>query len=141
MVIRPETESFLSSVEQSTGKTFRYRNEIAVLIDLSEKSGHRQLFDDLTFYSKFVRHASRILTGVGNRNTDTVKVSAEFQDAIEKISTLLRTLVKDAEPEVRKLIVPRFVSPSADGLGLLLELCGELNWIKDYYLDLGYPQK
>jgi len=141
MTIRPETESFLSSVEQSAGRKFQYRNEIAALIDVAEEAGHRQLFDDLTFYAKFVTHASRILTGIGNSGTDTVKLSAEFQDGVEKITTLLRTLVKDAAPELRTLIVPRFVTLSPEGLELLLSLCGELNWVKNYSLDSGHHRK
>jgi len=127
----------LSAVEQYSRKKFRYRNEIGVLIEIAEHSGRRPLLDDLTFYSKFATHASRILKSAGHGSTETVKLSAEFQDAIEKISTILRVLVKDADPETRDLVIPRFASLSPEGLGLLLALCEELSWVKNYTLDAG----
>jgi hypothetical protein len=135
MTLRPETESYLDGVEQFVGKQFRYRSEIGLLIELAEARTMKQVFDDITFFAKFVSNAYIILKRVGPASKDIEKMSLEFKDKLEKVSTLLRTLIKEEQTDAKQQFVTRFLSLSNDSMNNLLELLYELSWIKNYSLD------
>ncbi|HEV8538340.1 MAG TPA: hypothetical protein VGR15_05375 [Bacteroidota bacterium] len=133
--IRPETEAFLQEVETSTGKKFHFRREAAVLIELAEMQSMRQVFDDLTFYAKFVSHAATIIKRQGAGSEDTAKLSLEFSGKLENTSALVATLVREAPTEIRQQFTERFLSLTPASMESFLSFLYELSWIKNYYLD------
>ncbi len=135
MNIRKETETYLDTVEEYTHRKFRFRDEVGVLVDLAATRTMERLFDDILFLAKFVSNANTILKRTGTGSEDTVKLSAEFKENLEKASSLLRTLVKEAPEEIKQHFLSSFFSLSRDGMNNLLALLYELTWIKNYKLD------
>lgn len=135
MNIRKETETYLDTVEEYTHRKFRFRDEVGVLVDLAATRTMERLFDDILFLAKFVSNANAILKRTGTGSEDTVKLSAEFKENLEKASSLLRTLVKEAPEEIKQHFLSSFFSLSRDGMNNLLALLYELTWIKNYKLD------
>ncbi len=103
MNLQPSTESLLSDVEQFAHRKFRYRLEIGLLVEAAGTESLRRVWEDVLFNAKFLTNAYGLLKRVGSDSPDTVKLSSEFQDGVEKVSTLLRTLIKENPDEVRDL--------------------------------------
>src|ERR1700690_4310765 len=95
MNLQPSTESFLSDVEKFAQRKFRYRLEIGSLVELAGSLSLQRVLDDVTFYAKFLTNAFNVLQRIGKDSPDAAKLSVEFQEGIEKISTMLRTLIKE----------------------------------------------
>ena len=135
MTHRPETEHFLDDVERYVNKKFTLRDDIGTLYELSQDRSMKQLFGDILFSSKFITHASTILQRSGVSSDETQKLSVEFKTQVEKISTLLRTIVKEAHEDVKQRFRDRYFSLSHESMSALLVLLRELSWIKNYELD------
>jgi len=135
MNLQPSTESFLSDIEQFAQRKFRYRLEIGLLIEAANSVSLRRVLDDILFHAKFLANAFNLLKRVGSDSPDTVKLSSEFQEGVEKVSTLLRTLIKESPKEMRDIFLKRFLSLSAESMNELLSLCTELSWMKNYSLE------
>lgn len=135
MLIRPETESFLQVVEQHARQRFRNRADVALLYEAASTPPLQQVFFDITFQAKFVTHAVQILKRVGAGSDDAQRLGIELNQALEKVSTLLRTLVKELPEETKQEFVQRYLSLSQEGMANLLPLLSELQWIKNYQLD------
>ena len=135
MRIREETRVFLDEVERSSGKKFLLRKEIALLYELAEQRSLRSVFDDITFYAKFISHASLILRRFGPTSDETTKLSQEFKEKLEKISTLMKSLLDEAPDDMRESFMTRFFFLSRESMNSLMALLQELSWIKNYSLD------
>ena len=133
--IRRETQAFLDEVEKSTGRKFLFRYEVELLVEIADQRSMRQVFDDITFYAKFLSHSSTILKRFGPNNDETVKLSVEFKEKLEKTSTLIKTLIKEAPDSVKQQFMARFLSLSHESMNTFLLLLYELSWIKNYLLD------
>ncbi|HTK81251.1 MAG TPA: hypothetical protein VL633_03090 [Bacteroidota bacterium] len=127
--------SLIDSVEQASGKKFTFRSEIGLLHDVAQKEGRARDFEDITFYAKFIHHASGILQRFGASGEETVKLSAEFKEKLQTVTGLLLSLVKQAPEPDQSEFVKRFFSPTPDSMNNLLSLLRELSWIKNYSLD------
>jgi hypothetical protein len=135
MVISPEIQKFLNDVETFSAKKFRYRQEIEILVALSRERSMEEVFRDITFFSKFISNALNILKRTGADSAETEKLSVEFKDKLEKTSTLIKTLIKEAPGEVKAMFLSRFLSLSQESMNALLSLLYELSWIKNYSLE------
>ena len=130
-----KTGQYLDAVEAFSGKKFQFRGEIGMLLECATARNMHQVFEDITFLAKFVTNASGVLKRVGPSHADAAKLVGEFKDNLEKVSTLLRTLVKEEPADARQQLLSRFFSLSHDSLDNLLVLLSELSRIKNYTLD------
>ena len=137
MTIRPETQQHLDAVERHAKRSFRYRGEIAVLMDLSELNSLQPLFADLIFQSKFSTNAVNILKRSGPGTDETAKLSAELKQSLEKISNIFHNLLAEAPGDVKDKFMSTFLSETTAGFDNLMNLLTELGWVKNYELDRG----
>ena len=140
MTMPQDSETFLRSVEQFAGKSFRYRREILELLDLSLARSQRQLFDDLVFNAKFITNALNILKRVGADNADAAKLGAELGEMMEKTTTLLRTIIKEAPEGPRQHFLDSILALNQGAMTNLTGLLAELSWVKNYQLDHRPPR-
>ncbi len=135
MIIRPEIQSYLDDVETFTSRKFHYRRQIELLLELSHERAMPEVFRDIIFFSKFISNALNILKRTSINSTETEKLSVEFKDKLEKTSTLIKTLIKEAPEDVKKMFLAEFFSLSQESMNALLELLYELSWIKNYRME------
>lgn len=137
MTLRPDTESFLDSVERHARKKFSHRYEIGMIIESSKDSVVRGRLDDLIFYSKFLSRAYDILKRPNINPNETEKLSREFSEKLDRVPPLIRTITAGNPAEVRDSFAERFLSMSQDSVDMLMSLLRELSWVKHYLLDDG----
>jgi hypothetical protein len=134
-----EIEDYLSAVERYAGKRFRYRTEIALLIDLAEKTEKSSLFEQIIFTAKFITRAFDILRRSGFESEESKHLSTELQKNLESVVAMIRSLCS-ADPTIADaLFGERMFSLTHDSLNLLKDLLSELTWIKNYSLDGHLP--
>ncbi|MBI4811124.1 MAG: hypothetical protein HY800_06760 [Ignavibacteriales bacterium] len=135
MIIKEATKLFVSDVEKFAQKKFHFKPEIEYLLELSKENKLEQVFDELTFYAKFVSNAHNILNRTGMDGTDTVKLSDEYKLNLQRAYSLLSTLTEFAPDDVKNSFAKRIQIVSPDSVENLLSLMYELSWVKNYNLD------
>lgn len=133
--MKTDIRSMLDEVERSTNSSLHCRREVEFLLETASERGMDQVFEDSIFLAKFVVNAMNVVRRTGSDSNDTSKLVTEISTSLEKVTTLLRTLVKETPETERDQFVHRFLSRSPDGMTDLLRLLGDLAQVKNYYLD------
>jgi len=126
---------FLAAVEQHTGKTFRHRADVEHLLTAAAGRSLEQIFADLVFHATFVVKTRDVMKRVGAGGEGFDILSTQFSEGLERVSTLLRTLIKEEQQSVKTIFQDRFFSMEQESLGRLLELLGDLALIKHWEVD------
>ena len=137
MSIRPrkEIDAFVVGLEEFAGRTLQYRTEIGELMELAWASGRQQVFADAAFFAKFMTKAMSVMGRIGMDVEGYDKLANEFSDTSEKVLTLLRTLVKDTDEEVKQRFLQQFLVPQPAALQRMFALLAELAWVKNWQVD------
>ena len=135
MTVRTEIELFFSELEKYSRRNFTYRREMGQLAELAWSSKRMELLEDAAFHAKFITRAVDIMRRIGRDADGYAKMENEFKMSTEKALTLLRTLVKDSPDEVKQHFLNNFLSPNEDNLPRVLQLLGELTWVKNWMVD------
>ncbi|MEX0735969.1 MAG: hypothetical protein WD182_00910 [Bacteroidota bacterium] len=135
MEIRTETRQFLRELELHAGKKLSYPDEVAYLVDLARGVGRLELLEDAIFHAKFVTKSYGVMKRIGADGEGYGKMSGEFQASLEKVSTLLRTLVKESPDELKGKFVRSFFSLDHDSMSRLMSLLHDLTALKNWRVD------
>jgi len=137
VIIRPETLTYLDTVEQFAHRTFQLRDDIAALMELAESRKMSRVFDDILFLAKFVSNARTVISRVGLESEETQKLASELKEQLERTTTLLRTIVKEAPEDLKLNFTTTYLTLGHENMANLFALLYELSWIKNYVLDRG----
>lgn len=129
------SEQYLDSVEQHSHRTLHRRADIAFLLKAATTTPLQQLFEEITFQAKFVTNALHILQRIGTGTEDTIKLTSELNVGLEKVASMLRTLVKESPADVRQQFLQTYLAISPESLANLTSLLEELRLIKNFELD------
>ncbi len=135
MMVHSSADELLLQIEKVANKKFRYRTEVSSLLMLSYEKNLHGVFDDVLFLSKFLTQAVGVLKREGTESETTLPLQTEFKTNLEKLHTLLRTMVNDADEQSKQNLVSRFLNMNPVSMENLLSLAQELSWIKNYQLD------
>lgn len=135
MTITAETTAYLDAVEQFARRLFKFRRDIEYLVELSKTGTGRQTFDEMIFHAKFITSASAVLKRSGPQTEDTRNLSNELRNGLERVSSLIHTIIEKAPEDVRSQFVRGYFSPTPGHLTNLLALLYELSWVKNYTID------
>lgn len=135
MTMRPETERFVNELEKYANLSMKYKEEIGILLDQSTASGKREVFDDIIFFAKFIAKSQDLMKRIGPENEGYGKLASEFQSAIEKTTSLMRTVVKEGPEEVKERFVEGFFRMDEESFSSLMVFMRELAWVKNWLVD------
>ena len=129
---------FLTSVEQHTGRSFQYAGDVERLLQIAGGRGMEQVFVDVVFHATFVVKTNEVMKRIGAGAEGFDVLSAQFAEGVERVSTLLRTLIKEDPEEWRQNFSFRFLTMDQQSLNHLLDLLRDLSLIKHWEVD-GHP--
>lgn len=132
---RPETTQFIKDLEVAFNRRLSYSQEIAQLIDLAHTDGKTDALLDVAFHAKFLTKSFGVMKRIGMDGEGYDKLSVEFQTGMEKVTTLLKTIIKESPAEIKNHFVGSFFSLSHDNLSNLMKLLDDLTMIKNWTLD------
>ncbi|MBI2620030.1 MAG: hypothetical protein HYW57_08110 [Ignavibacteriales bacterium] len=135
MQLRPDTAQFLTDLERYAGRSFVYRNEIGVLLDLARSENKMQLFEDAVFFAKFLSKSFDLMKRIGPDGEGYDKVAVEFQSGMEKAGTLIRTIVKESPTDLKENFLNGFFRLNQESLSAMMQLLRELAWVKNWTVD------
>ncbi|MBI3587106.1 MAG: hypothetical protein HY088_08260 [Ignavibacteriales bacterium] len=135
MNIRPATAQFIKELEVASDRKLHYPQEIAQLIDLAHEGGKVEVLEDVVFHAKFLTKSFGVMKRIGMDGEGYDKLSAEFQTGMEKVTTLLKTIIKESPAEIKNYFVGMFFSLSHENLANLMKLLVDLAMIKNWMLD------
>jgi len=135
MVVSQETASFISSLQDYSRRTLRHADDLAFLIELSRFHNQEKVLDDLCFLSKFLVNTNTVMKRIGNDAEGYSKLSYEFTENLEKASTFIRLLVKEAPEDVKRHFISTYFGMTHGGLNSLMELLYDMTWLKNWEID------
>lgn len=137
MIISQDTQSFVSALQRFSHEQIQHPDDLASLIELARIHHLAGVLDDLSFLAKFLVKTSGVMNRVGPGEEGFDKLSREFSTNLEKASTYLRTLVKEAPEDVKHHFTTTYFAMTADALTARMQLLRDVNWLKNWKIDRG----
>lgn len=131
----PSTSTLLAALETFSQHKLTRRNDLGTLIELAFRHDKRTLLDDLSFLAKFVSRSHGIMKRIGRDGEGYDKLSHQFGENLERATTLLRTLVKEAPEDVKSQFASTYFTMTQDAMQNLLALFYDLSWYKNWRID------
>jgi len=135
MLVSQETASFISSLQSYSRSTLHRAADLASLIELTRIHNQSQVLDDVCFLSKFLVNTNAVMSRIGKDAEGYDKLSFEFSENLEKASTFIRLLVKEAPDEVKRHFISTYFAMTQSGMISLMELLHDLTWLKNWDID------
>lgn len=134
--ISEKTLQLLDNVERFAQRKFQFRSQVSALIEIARARQQEKVLEDIIFLAKFLRNAHALIQRIGPAGEGYPKLSTEFQESLEKFSTLLKTIVKESPEDVKNSFRQLFFSLSRQSLENLIQFSADLSWIKNYTIDM-----
>ena len=135
MVVSQETISRISSLLEFSQQKLHNAEDLASILELSRIHNRTQVLDDLCFLSKFLVQTSAVMKRVGPEGEGYDKLSREFAENLEKATTFVRLLVKEAPDDVKRRFTSKFFAMTPESLNSLMELLYDISWLKNWEID------
>jgi hypothetical protein len=132
---QPTTERFVEELQLYFNRKLAYPLEVGFLLEQANEQGLDQLFRDAIFQAKFALKTKEIMGRIGHDGEGYDKLSTEFQNSIEKTSTLLKTIVKESPEETKQHFLKEFLSMDQVSFGKFMGLLEDLSWVKNWEVD------
>ena len=135
MELSNATLELLASLDTISKHKLARRNDLGVLVELAAQ--HNQSIDlgELSFVAKFVSKAFGIMQRIGRDGEGYERVSHEFTETLEKIKTLLTSILYNGSREIKEHFATTYLAMSRESLQRLLLLCNDLAWYKNWLID------
>ena len=135
MKIHAEITDFIESVDAYSRHRLTHKEDLAVLMQVGRDEQKADVFDDLTFHAKYTHRIFGIMKRTPPDSDAYPKIAQEFRDGIEKVTTLMRALMKEAPDDIKRSFTEKFFSMKHESLGNLLSIAYDLSWIKNWNID------
>jgi hypothetical protein len=135
MTIGPEASSLVETIQNFSQNKLRRSADLAVLIDQAYKKKKEEPLSELSFLAKFIWNTFTVMKRIGKGSEGYDKLSFQFNENIEKASTLLRLIMKESPDDIKQRFVTTYFAKTAEGFQSLLDLLHDLSWLKNWQID------
>jgi hypothetical protein len=136
--ISPNSDNFATFIRDlqvySNSKLF-FTAEMEFLLSETVLRQMGQPLLDAAFHAKFIVKTQEVMRRIGPNADGFDKLAAELQASIEKASSLLKTIVKEADEGVKKTFTHTFFRMDSEGFSNLMKLFSDLAWLKNWEND------
>ncbi len=132
---QPEVREFIRQLEAQSRRRLEFPGDVGTLLELSYLQHHEEVFRDAIFHAKFVMKTKDVMARIGRGGEGYEKLATEFQNSIDKATTLLKTIVKESPEEVKQPFVRKFFGLDQESFGNLFKLLEDLSWVKNWEVD------
>ena len=135
MEVSQETRRFVQDLDEYSSRRLKNRDDLAQIIELARTQRKLQVLDDIAFFGKSLWNTFNTMQRTGPAGEGYDKLSNLFNDNYEKVSTLIRTLVKEAPEDVKEHFKAKFFSPTHEGMSQMMNLIHDVSWLKNWEID------
>ena len=147
MQFSPQTLELISEVTKFSNNRIKNPDDICFLIELSQSAGKRVVFNQLTFYAKYLNGLSKILQSgqiAGLQGSDVprelgvkpeetlLKIKGEYTDHLKKLLTLLEQYISGTDLEPAGKFKKNYLEMTQPSLRNLNTLIYDLTWVKNW---------
>lgn len=132
------TVNLLASLDAFSDHKLTRRDDLGALIELAALHNRQELLNELSFLAKFISKTHGIMQRIGMQGEGYDKLSREFTAAIKKSTSLMVSVLSDAQAIERQRFASRYLALTPASLQDLLALCYDLSWYKNWMID--HPQ-
>ena len=135
MPAQSDTAQFIDQLQTFARGRLNFPRNLEQIVDQVREQRMEELFQDLIFHAKFAVKTKDVLTRIGQGGEGYDKLSVEFQNSVEKTSTLLKTLVKESPEAIKQQFVGVFFGLDPQSFERFLKLLEDLSWVKNWVVD------
>jgi hypothetical protein len=133
--LQPKTEQFIEELQSQFDLKLTHPRDVGFLLEQAGRQGLDQVFRDAIFHAKFVLKTKELMARIGQDGEGYDKLSTEFQNSIEKTSTLLKTIIKESSEEDKQRFIAEYLAMDQISFGNFVALLGDLSWVKNWEVD------
>lgn len=133
--ISEETRRFVEDLDEYSSRRLKNRDDLAQVIELARTQQKKQVLDDIAFFAKSVWNTFNVMQRTGPAGEGYEKLSILFNENYENVSTLIRTLVKEAPEDVKEYFRAKFFPLTHEGMSEMLNLIHDVSWLKNWEID------
>ncbi|MFQ5797960.1 MAG: hypothetical protein ACE5H0_04600 [Bacteroidota bacterium] len=135
MRISEQTRRFVQELDEYSSRRLKNQEELAQIIELAQTQRKQQVLDDIAFFAKSLWNTFNVMQRTGPAGEGYDKLSILFNENYEKVSTLIRTLVKEAPEDVKDHFKVKFFSLTHEGMSQMMNLIHDVSWLKNWGID------
>ena len=133
-----DVNKILSEVEKLSNSSLFFRDDLEILIKITQQSGKFLMLEELSFHAKFSNGLLKVIQRKDPvvEKTFLLKASNEYKDSLQKVVKLLEELLKDGSDFIRTIFKEKYLELNQQCLYNLNNLCSDLSYLKLYFNDL-----
>lgn len=135
------TVDLLASLDVWSGHKLARRDDLGALLELAAIHNRHDLLNELSFLAKFISKTHGIMQRIGVHGEGYDKLSREFTAAIKKSTSLLNSILSEAQAIERQRFASTYLALTPAALQDLLLLSYDLSWYKNWVIDHPQPGK
>ena len=135
MTIAEQTQVSLNQLDEFSGHRIQNKHDLACLIEMARRTSQRQLLSDIAFSSKIVWNVHGVMKRSGPDSKGYDNLQTEFKKNIEKLVTLIKTLIREEPEEIKERFAARFLQMNQESMGAFLSLIHDLTWLKNWEIE------
>ncbi|MFA5804329.1 MAG: hypothetical protein WC879_06765 [Melioribacteraceae bacterium] len=134
----PEVNKILTEVERLSNNHLYFRDDLEILVKITQQSGKLELLEEISFHAKFSNGLLKVIQRKDPvvEETFLLKASNEYKDSLQKVVKLLEELLKDGSDFIRTIFKEKYLELNQQCLYNLNNLCSDLSYLKLYFNDL-----
>ena len=134
----PEVNKILNEVEGLSNNRLCFRDDLEILIKITQKSEKFRLLEKISFHAKFSNCLLKVIQRKDPLIEETffLKSSSEYKDSLQKVINLLERLLKEESDFIRTIFEEKYFGLNQQCLNNLNNLCSDLSYLKLYLNDL-----
>jgi hypothetical protein len=134
----PEVNKILAGVDRLSNNRLYFRDDLEILIKITQQSGKFLMLEELSFHAKFSNGLLKVIQRKDPVVEETffLKVSSEYKDSLQKVVKLLEDLLKEGSDFIRTIFKEKYLGLNQQCLSNLNSLCSDLSYLKLYFNDL-----
>mgnify|MGYP001561880556 FL=1 len=133
-----DVNKILSEVEKLSNSSLFFRDDLEILIKITQQSGKFLMLEELSFHAKFSNGLLKVIQRKDPvvEKTFLLKASNEYKDSLQKVVKLLEDLLKEWNDFIRTIFKEKYLELNQQCLYNLNNLCSDLSYLKLYFNDL-----
>jgi hypothetical protein len=111
------------------------RDDLAILLEVAYRTGREGDLEQIGFLGKFCVRTYGIMKRIGREGEGYERLSAEFSANVEKVRSMLETLIPFVPEASRNGLTDRYLALAPAALDNLLALLHDVSWHKNWRID------
>ncbi len=133
-----DVNQILSEIDKLSNSSLFFRDDLEILIKITQQSGNYELLEEISFHAKFSNGLLKVIQRKDPLIDETffLKASNEYKDSIQEVVKLLENLLKEGSDFIRTIFKEKYLELNQQCLNNLNNLCSDLSYLKLYFNDL-----